>query len=86
MRSLAGVAALLLLAVLAKLVHAHVGAVPLPLFTLGFSMSVGGLLRRHPRGAAWQPPLALPLSVGMILLGVQFDASRCSRGNRTLTG
>lgn len=73
--TLLGVACLLALAVLAKLVHGQVGHVPLPLFTLGFSMSVGGLLRRHPRAAAWQPPLALPLSVGMILLGVQFDAA-----------
>ena len=75
MRSLLGVLALVALAVLAKGVHALVGTVPLPLFTLVFSMSIGGLLRMHPRGAAWDPPLGLPLSVGMILLGVQFDAA-----------
>ena len=75
MRLALGVLALLGLAVLAKGVHAFVGTVPLPLFTLAFSMSVGGLIRRHPAGHAWEPPLALPLSIGMILLGVQFDAA-----------
>lgn len=73
MRALFGVLALLALAVLAKGVHTFAGTVPLPLFTLMFSMSIGGFLRMHPRTAAWDPPLALPLSVGMILLGVQFE-------------
>ena len=75
MRALPGALLLLALAVLARVLHAHAGAVPLPLFTLAFGMSVGGLLRRHHAGAAWQPPLGLPLSIGMILLGVQFDAA-----------
>ncbi len=73
MRTALGVGSLLALAVLAKGLHALAATVPLPLFTLGFAMAVGGLLRRVPRGAAWRPPLELPLSVGMILLGVQFE-------------
>lgn len=74
MRTAAGIACLLGLAVLAKGAHPLVGRVPLPLFTLLVAMSVGSALRRHPGGRSWTPPLALPLSVGMILLGVQFEA------------
>ncbi len=73
MRLISGLAALLGIAVLAKAVHPFVGPVPLPPFTLAVGMAAGVLVRRT-RLRTWVPPMELLLSLGMILLGVQFEA------------
>lgn len=68
------VLAILCVAVFAKLLHPLLLAgLPLPLFTLICAMTMGAALRRFAQ-KAWDPPIDLPLAVGMTLLGVQFEA------------
>lgn len=67
------------LAVASKALHAALPAAPLPLLALLLSMTVGALLAARPMRRALQPPLEIPLSIGMILLGVQFEAGLLQR-------
>jgi|GEM_PF-191128 len=74
-RTFVGLVALVALAALGRGVHGVVGGLQLPLTTLLLSMAVGALLARSPRTRHFDPPAEVPLALGMILLGVQFEAS-----------
>ena len=64
------------LALGAKALHAASPGVPLATTTLFGSMAVGSLLRARARDRPLRVSFELPLSCGMILLGVQFERER----------
>ena len=78
-RAALGLVGLVALAALGRAVHGVVGGLQLPVTTLLLAMGVGALLARSPRTRHLDPPAEVPLAVGMILLGVQFEAGTFAR-------
>lgn len=68
-----GLALLLALALLARLLGRLLPALPLAPLTLGLTLALAPGLRRLRVPGAEDPPHDVPLSAGMILLGVQLD-------------
>ena len=66
--------ALVALAISFKALYAFTGLLTLPALTLFGSMALGAGLARRPLGRALDWPAEVPLAVGMILLGAQFEA------------
>jgi uncharacterized membrane protein YadS len=71
--TLGGLALLLGVALLARLLGRLAPALPLAPLTLGLTLALAPWLRRWRAPGAADPPHDIPLSVGMILLGVQLD-------------
>lgn len=78
-RLLAGLAALVLLAIGFKALHTATGWLTLPALALFGSMAVCAALDRHAGGRTLDVPAEIPLAVGMILLGAQFTADTFAR-------
>ncbi len=73
-RPIAGLSALVLLAIAFKTIHGATGWLTLPALTLFGSMVIGVALDRATGGRDLDVPAEIPLAVGMILLGAQFEA------------